>query len=88
MNKTDDRLRKNPAWLKVQRFSDLQEIFLFVSLSCVIIHHVFDAEHPYWIISFLIFGVLSVIFGYISMNTLRKHFALSSNTTEETEKGN
>lgn len=82
------KLANNPAWQKVRWFSALQELFLVVALIFATIKTAFAFYEPFWSFAFLIFGILSVVFGRISMNTFRDHFVSKSDITEEVEKGN
>lgn len=74
LDKLNEKLAENPAWQKVRRFSVLQDIFLCVSLGSATIHITFDAGHPYWAIAFLAAGILSLVFGGISMKIFRDYF--------------
>ena len=82
----NDKLVKNPAWQKVRRFSVLQDIFLCVSLGSATIQIIFYSDHPYWKITFLVAGLLSLIFGSISMKTFRDYFTLKNDISEEVAK--
>ena len=82
-----EALSGNPAWKKVQRFSSLQSIFLSISLVFATIYIAFERSQPFLSAAFLATGTLSLIFGGISMKTLREHFFSDSNIAEETREG-
>ena len=88
LDSVNEALEKNPAWQKVRRLSVLQDVFLCVSLGSAIIYITFDVGHPYWCIAFLIAGLMSLVFGGISMKNFQEHFARKDDITEEVEKGN
>lgn len=82
-DRLNEALHDNPAWQKVRRFSVLQDIFLCISLGSAIIHIIFDSDHPFWAIVFLLAGILSLVFGRFSMNIFREYFVSKSDLTKE-----
>lgn len=82
----NNKLAENPMWQKVRRFSILQDIFLCVSFGSAGIHITFDPGHPYWSVAFLVAGLMSLVFGGISMKIFREYFARKNDITEEATK--